>query len=269
MDRGDGDERGDSAWARGRQLARVAGFGAFTLAYLPPFVARMRLARLGQSREETRDAWVGRWARALLRLFAFELVVTGERPPPVQLGGRGRVIVANHRSAADIGVMLTVFGGTLLSKDDLADWPILGPAARAADTVFVDRADAASGATALRVVQRRVAEGRTVSLFPEGTTFDGDEVRPFKPGAFVAALGARAEILPVGLAYPRAARATFGQETFMAHMSRLARGPGARVGVAIGEPFVPAKGERAAQVAARAQGAVAELVGRARQLVGE
>ena len=112
--------------------------------------------------------------------------------------------MTNHRSAIDIGVVLATFGGTMVSRADLASWPVVGAAARAVGTVFVDRSSAKSGAATIRAIQKHLEEGQTINLFPEGTTFDGDEVRPFHGGAFVSAVRAEAEVLPVGLAYPRA-----------------------------------------------------------------
>ena len=252
-----------------RQIVRTGALLGLTLAVVPPFVAHMRVTtRSAQEREVLRDRWLGAWARGLLRVFAIEVVVDGVVPPPATLGGPGRVIVANHRSAIDIGVLLSIFGGTMVSRADLAGWPVIGAGARAAGLVFVDRAVAQSGASTIRVVQRRLAEGRTITIFPEGTTYDGDEVRPFKPGAFVAALGARAEVLPVALAYPAASSAAFVDETFPAHLGRIARGAGTRLVVSIGAPFVPERGEGSAAAAARAQADVQALVARARALAG-
>jgi 1-acyl-sn-glycerol-3-phosphate acyltransferase len=234
---------------------------------MPPFALHMRTTRLqGPDRDRARDAWVRAVTRAMLRVFSVQVVVDGAAPRPT---GAGRVIVANHRSAFDIGVLLSTFGGTMVSRDDLADWPLIGTAARLADTVFVDRSQAHSGATTLRLVRRRLGEGRTVHLFPEGTTYDGDEVRPFRPGAFVAAVAAKAEILPVGLAYPAASGAAYVDDTFGAHVTRLAGGRRMRMVVAIGAPIVPEPGERAAAVSDRVHAAVQELVGRARAIAGE
>src|SRR5690606_26775233 len=116
----------------------------------------------------------------LLALFAVEVEVIGRVPgdPPE----RGRVIVSNHRSTIDVGVLLATFGGTMVSRGDLARWPLLGRAARSVGTVFVDRGDAKSGASTIRSIQRHLATGRSIGIFPEGTTFEGDEVRPFHAG---------------------------------------------------------------------------------------
>lgn len=263
----------DAVTGRARQAARAAGFVGLTAAMLPPFLARMSTVS-DADRQAVRDAWVGRWARSLLALFAIEVVVDGTIPPPTSaapLGagrGRGRLVVTNHRSAIDIGVVLALFGGTMVSRADLAGWPVVGAAARAVGTVFVDRSSAKSGAATIRAIQKHLEEGQTINLFPEGTTFDGDEIRPFHGGAFVSAVRAESEVLPVGIAYPRASGAAFVDETFPAHLARMAKSGRTRMVVSVGEPFVVRKSDRAADVTRRAQAEVQALVRRARELSG-
>lgn len=253
--------------ARIRQAARGTGFVGITAAMLPMFLAALHRTPEAE-RDATREAWVRRWAALLLRLFDITVVVRGEVPAPTRSGQRGRLIVANHRSAIDIGVLLSTFGGTMLSRADLATWPVLGAAARSVGTVFVERTSARSGAEAIRTIQRHLEDGRTIALFPEGTTFAGDEVRPFHGGAFVAAVRAQAEILPVGLAYPSGSGAAFLNETFLAHLGRMASSGSTRMGLAVGAPIAFEKGIRAGALADRAHAAVSELVGVARAVAG-
>lgn len=250
-----------------RQVARAGGFVGVTAAMLPPFLARMA-ATTPEDRDAVRDAWVGTWARALLRLFAIEVVVDGVVPPPTRGRGRGRLVITNHRSAIDIGVVLSTFGGTMVSRADLAKWPVVGAAARAVGTVFVDRTNAKSGAATIRAIQKHLEDGQTINLFPEGTTFDGDDVRPFHGGAFVSAVRAEAEILPVGIAYPRGSGAAFVDETFPAHLARMARSGPTRMVIAVGKAFVARKNDRASDVTKRAQSEVQALVERARARCG-
>jgi 1-acyl-sn-glycerol-3-phosphate acyltransferase len=258
---------GSAVIERSRQTARASGFVGLTAAMLPPFLARMALTT-DADRILVRDAWVGRWARALLRLFAIEVIVEGAVPPPTQGRGRGRLVVTNHRSAIDIGVVLSTFGGTMVSRADLATWPVLGPAARAVGTVFVDRSSAKSGAATIRTIQKLLEEGETINLFPEGTTFEGDEVRPFHGGAFVSAVRAEAEIVPVGIAYPKSSGAAFFNETFVAHLARMSKSGPTRMAIAVGEPFVARKSDRATDITARARDEVSSLVQRARDRCG-
>jgi len=252
---------------RARQAARASGFLGLTAAMLPVFVARMA-STSDTDRAAVRDAWVGRWARSLLELFAIEVVVDGVVPPPTQGRGRGRLVITNHRSAIDIGVVLSTFGGTMVSRADLAGWPVLGAAARAVGTVFVDRASAKSGAATIRTIQKLLEEGQTINLFPEGTTFEGDEVRPFHGGAFVSAVRAEAEILPVGIAYPKSSGAAFVDETFVEHLARMAKSGPTRMVIAVGTPFIARRSERATDITKRAHAEVQALVARARERCG-
>src|SRR5262249_6734859 len=158
--------------------------------------------------------WMKRWAGGLLELFGFQLTLLSPPPPPAR---GARLVVSNHRSPIDILLMLRHFGGVVLSRGDLARWPVLGVAAQRAETIFVDRKDAYSGFLAVRALRERLAQGRTVIVFPEGTTFVGDEVREFQGGAFAAARGLAVEVVPVGIAYEPGVE--FFQETFVGHMT--------------------------------------------------
>jgi 1-acyl-sn-glycerol-3-phosphate acyltransferase len=156
--------------------------------------------------------------------------------------------------------MLALSRGVLVSRHDVADWPLLGRMAKHGNTIFVDRDDRRSGAAALREIRRRVKEGRIVVAFPEGGTFPGDSVHEFHPGAFAAVRSLGAPIIPVGLAYSPAVH--YGNESFAKHMSKVAARPGTRIAVQIGDPLPDA---RATTEAARAE--VERLVRQARTVL--
>jgi len=177
----------------------------------------------------TRERLVQRWASGLLRVFGVQVTVVGPLPPTAR---RARLVVANHRSPLDILLMLKHVGGCVLSRADVERWPVLGQAAREGGTIFVDRHDARSGVKAIREIRRRLVEGRTVTVFPEGSTFRGDEVRPFLGGAFSAVRSLDAELLPVGVAYEPGAE--FVNETFAQHVGRVAARPITRVALCFG-----------------------------------
>lgn len=201
------------------------------------------------------------WARAVLRTMGADAIVT----PGVPASSQGpRLVVANHRTTLDVVVLLSLFGGHFLSRHDLEGWPLIGRAARSAGVVFVDRDDRRSGAAAIRRLRRLLREGRTVTVFPEGTTHRGDEVRPFLPGAFAAVRGLDVEVVPVGLAYP-AGTEWFG-DSFGSHAKKLAARRRTMVAVCIGEPQRSAgRGPRELAPSLRAE--VQSLVSRARRLV--
>ena len=245
-----------------RRAGRIAGFVAMTGAMLPAFLVHERLAR-GQEKDRARERWVGAWSTGLLRLFGIRVLTRGPMPSP----GRGHLVVANHRSSADILVLLRAFGGHMVSRADLARWPLVGVAARAVGTVFVDRSDAVSGANAVRAIRDRLAGGRTVIVFPEGTTFPDDTVRPFHAGAFVAALRSGSDILPVGLAYGAGSGAAFVDESFPAHLARMAAANPSDLVMSVGEPIEVTGRSRAAQLRDRAHAEVQRLVQEGRRMV--
>jgi 1-acyl-sn-glycerol-3-phosphate acyltransferase len=249
-----------------RRATRIAGFVGITSLMLPAYALRDAIARPAR-KDRVRDAWVGVWSAGLLRLFAIDVDLAGALPE--ERPGPGRLIVANHRSALDIAILLRTFGGHMVSRADLAGWPLVGTAARKVGTVFVDRANAWSGAGAIRDIRRLLVGGQSVLLFPEGTTFDGDTVRPFHAGAFIATLRTNAEIVPVGLAYPRNSGAAFLDETFTHHLLRMAGADPTRVCVRVGAPIPVVPGVRAADLARAANDAVQGLVHEARAAIGD
>jgi 1-acyl-sn-glycerol-3-phosphate acyltransferase len=243
-----------------RKAARAGGFVGVTGAMLPAFYLRQKLTKKDDERE-VRDRWVSRWSGALLSLFSIRCTIDGDIPPLST--ERGRLVVVNHRSAVDIGILLHAFGGKMLSRADIARWPVIGPAAKIVGTIFVDRGSSQSGVVAIRKIEGELKRGETVNMFPEGTTFDGDVVRPFQRGGFVAARAARAEILPVGLAYEKGSGAAFFNETFMSHLGRMsAAAQPTRVVMAIGAPFIAT--DPSAALARRAEEDVGRLVALAR-----
>jgi 1-acyl-sn-glycerol-3-phosphate acyltransferase len=239
-------------------VAAVAGLSGVIMAAV---AIEERVRRVSEAR---REVYVRSWARSLLKVLEVDAKIDGA-PFALQNHARPRLVVANHRSTIDILLMLDLFGGNLLARGDMAAWPAIGVMARRAGTLFVDRGDPASGAAAIQRIRARLRRGVTVSVFPEGTTYEGDEVREFSLGAFVAIAREGGEVVPVGIAYERP-DAIFGDEPVVDHMKRLVRTPSIRVGVAIGAP-VEAK-RNVSSFASEMRGEVQALVTKARTLVG-
>ena len=239
---------------------RASGLALLTVAQLGAVELHQRLAS-GDHADGIFDRHMRLWVRTLLRLFGVHVRQSPALAP--RKGAAARMIVANHRSPIDIAVLLSLFGGQILSRADLSQWPILGRAARKAKTIFVDRDQSASGATAIHQIRRSLQQGATITVFPEGTTFAGDEVRPFRKGAFVGTNGLDVEVVPVGLAYEPGTE--YVDETFVAHLQRSAARKRTNVAVCMGTPRTT-KG-RAAELAPLLQQDVQNLVVEARKLL--
>jgi len=199
-----------------------------------------------------------RWARETLAAFRARIDVAPSWPTPVD---GAHLVVANHRTFLDIPLFLALFRGRHLSRADVADWPVVGHAARRIGTLFVDRKDHGSGARAVRALRRALQAGDTLIVFPEGGTQPGDRVQPFRAGALTAARGLPVTITPVGVAWPRGV--DWFEAPFSAHLADLAGRPELPVAVEVGPPRPIAGPTRALNDSLRDE--VQDLVERARR----
>jgi 1-acyl-sn-glycerol-3-phosphate acyltransferase len=249
----------ERATADARSYARAVMMATFTTGMVTGATTLQRFVPEAE-RDALYQAWMKNWAKGLLKVFGVDARYAN--PAPV-ITPRARLVVANHRSPLDITLMLATFGGSVLSRADLKNWPVLGHAAKSADTIFVDREDARSGMMAIREIRRRLERGRTVIAFPEGGTFAGDQVQPFREGVFAAMRGLQVEVIPFGLAYDPGVE--FFNETFMQHLKRVAARPITRVGVCFGEPRIASQSRR--ELSAALQTEVQALTDRARSML--
>jgi len=224
-----------------RAPARTAGFVGLTFTLLAGFEAERSLAPDDRTRDDVTYKWMARYGQGLLRLYGLEVSARGPwveapggRYPARDEAGLGRLFVMNHRSMLDIFVNLAFLEANIVSRADLSGWPVIGLAARRVGTLFVDRSSKQSGAAVIQAMCAAVERGRAVMVYPEGTTFSGDEVRPFRPGAFLAAARTGAEIVPVGIAYEGDA-ASYLDEPFARHLLRVSDTPRTRIALEIGE----------------------------------
>ncbi len=237
-------------------LGRAGAAVLWTATELAIVETRMRRRAAGPPQEAVFEVEMRRWCRGLLRITGIHLHIVGQIPTTAS----ARMIVANHSTAVDIPILLSIFGGSVLSRSDVADWPLLGYAARRAQTIFVDRDSPRSGLQAIRSIREHLQRGRTVSVFPEGTTTAGDELLPFSAGAFAATRNLDIEILPVGIAYPPGT--AFTEDTFAEHIRNVCSHRRIDVYLCIGTPIKP-KG-RVKAITSETEAAVKTLVRRAR-----
>src|SRR4051812_43780366 len=111
---------------------KTAGFVGWTLGMYGALEANSLVtARAG--REKLLRQFQGRYGRGLLRIWGVD-VALGEGLladgcfPGTDARGIGRVFVMNHRSALDIFIALAFLDATLVSRADLAGWPVIGMA---------------------------------------------------------------------------------------------------------------------------------------------
>lgn len=132
------------------------------------------------------------FGKTLTWTLGVKLKVSGTPPE------RRAVIISNHRSYADIPILASLVPVVFLAKAEVAQWPVIGFAARKARTVFVDRHDPESRERSRLTLRERLKEGFSVLVFSEGTTSARGTLDPLKPGMFHEAAAAQ---LPLQLIY--------------------------------------------------------------------
>lgn len=110
------------------------------------------------------------------------------------------VIIANHQSNHD----LFVVGGLIpprtvsMGKKSLKWLPLFGQLYWLAGNVLIDRGNARSAKRALLATSKILRERNTsIFVFPEGTRNDGEDMLPFKKGAFQLAIAAGVPVVPL------------------------------------------------------------------------
>jgi lyso-ornithine lipid O-acyltransferase len=159
-----------------RAVAKLTGLMAWSALLVPlQMVAMLRARKLG-----TAGAYriTRLWHRGVCALIGLRVQTHGA---PL-LGGR-IVYVSNHVSHFDIPVLGSVLKGSFIAKEDMARWPIAGFMARLQQTVFISR-DPRAGRAVSEHIAAQLQSGRSLILFPEGTTSDGSAVLPFKSTIF-------------------------------------------------------------------------------------
>jgi len=113
--------------------------------------------------------------------------------------GRPIVIVANHGSYLDSVVLMATLpvDFVFVANHKLAAIPFFGLAVRRAGHLVVDRTRAAARRACVLEMIETLRRGRSLVVFPEGTRHRGNELLPFRLGAFRAAVEVGCPIVPV------------------------------------------------------------------------
>jgi 1-acyl-sn-glycerol-3-phosphate acyltransferase len=135
------------------------------------------------------------WARALLRAGGATVEV---RNAHFIAKNDVRVYVANHVSWFDIFAIAAVLPRyTFVAKKELRRVPVFGRAAEQIALVYIDRQNRKSSFEAYKAVAGQLRHGASVIVCPEGTRGMNYELRPFKKGPFVLAIGGQVPVVPV------------------------------------------------------------------------
>lgn len=169
------------------RMARVGVLflrGALTVLFVYPWSGDTRRMALKQ-----------RWSADILKVLSIRLEAELSQMP------MGSMVVANHTSWLDIFIINAAFPAAFVSKAEVRQWPLIGWLAAVNDTVFLQRGSRGHARQINQDIGGKLAAGKQVAVFPEGTTTDGTHVLHFHGALLQPALEAGRPITPLALAY--------------------------------------------------------------------
>lgn len=216
-----------------RGIVRVLFFLCWVLITFLP-VLLLWAARLERLRARTAQLFY-RVSCAIVGLrFTVRGAVSSERP---------LLLISNHTSYLDVFVLGSLVPVSFTPKKEVRSWPVIGFLCVLADCIFVERRPSEMQAAAAAMKQR-LARGKVLCIFPEGTTSDGYDVKPFKSGFLSLAEVLKLPVQPASMAYTHIGRevitparrdevAWVGDATFFGHFWHFLTLPSVRVEVTL------------------------------------
>lgn len=237
-----------------RRLLRVARLTNHLL--LGALLAHAVLDRLVRTRRH--DALVRWWTRGILRILNVRLEIEG------RASAEPALFAANHISWLDIACLRAALDTEFVAKQEVARWPVIGRMAGLAGTLFLNRGERDASLAAANSMSRALAAGRSVTIFPEGTTGDGRRLGRFHARLYQAAIRTRRPVQAVAIAYPHAdgvhpAAPFVGDDDLGRHVWALLAEDGLTVRLTLCPP-IHAAGERRA-LAERTREQIARALG--------
>jgi 1-acyl-sn-glycerol-3-phosphate acyltransferase len=137
------------------------------------------------------------WAKFILFCSGFYYKVEADYE---FIDGKSYMLVANHTSMLDIMLMLAIVPNpfVFVGKKELSNIPLLGFFYKRTN-ILVDRNSAISRGEVYDSVEKRVHQGLSICIFPEGGVPDDESVLldVFKNGAFRMAIEHQLPIVPI------------------------------------------------------------------------
>ncbi len=159
-----------------RALAIVGALGLLTAALIPVQAVLLRVSRRLSKRLPVR------YHMLVCRILGVKITRKGAENLDA-----AHLIVANHVSWLDIPVMSALAPVSFIAKKEVAGWALFGLLARLQRCLFVDREKRSATGRFMADMQKRLAGGDVLVLFPEGTSSDGNRVLPFRSALMGAA----------------------------------------------------------------------------------
>ena len=154
----------------------------------------------GRSSPEQKQRRIQNWSAQLLAACGMKIKVVGDINSLPK--ATGRVWVSNHVSWLDIFAINAVQPMRFVGKDDIQTWPVIGWLVARSDTIFISRSNRAAALAANDIISNALQAGANIAIFPEGTSTDGHQLKPFNHSLFQAPISAGVPVQTLCVRYP-------------------------------------------------------------------
>ncbi len=174
-----------------RAIFILIGFLGLTLPLMPLQYLLIKL----NARAAARLPW--HYHRLLCLLLGITVNIEGIIPTGPAL------LVSNHVSWMDIPILSAVTPLSFVAKREVGNWPLFGWMAKLQRSVFINRERRHSTRKSAREIMVRLKANDCLVLFAEGTSNDGNSVKPFKSSYFGVVDALDVPVIPITIVYQR------------------------------------------------------------------
>lgn len=158
-------------------------------------IASVVLGKNPAKRNDREWRIINRWMGCFNRLLGLHIHVSGEKAVTTSL------LLCNHISWHDIIVLQSLVATGFVGKHEIRKWPLIGWLAYQGNTLFIHRGKRESFEQTQKAIRERLAANQNIVLFPEGTTTNGDAVKPFRSRLLEPAISLSLPVQPVTIWY--------------------------------------------------------------------
>ncbi|MFA9399231.1 MAG: lysophospholipid acyltransferase family protein [Clostridiaceae bacterium] len=158
-----------------------------------------RLRKQGQIEQanEYLNKNVLKWSNFLIKLLKINIEMQGMENIPDETF----LLVSNHQSDFDIPIVMSSLNKTLgfVAKKEMESIPFISYWMKQIECIFMDRSDIRKAVKSINEGVDKLKNGKSMSIFPEGTRSRGDKMGEFKKGSLKLAMKSNVPILPLSI----------------------------------------------------------------------
>ena len=219
-----------------RALYRLFGFTGYTILWIIGFYIVKHEAK------ESLPAgilWRRKWHKMMLPFVGIRIKLYGLE----NLTRKPVIYVGNHRSYIDPVIASRYAESVVISKSEVAGWPLIGKGITITGVVFVKRDDKQSRSNTLLAMESLLKGGVSILVFPEGTTTRAPGFLPFRPRTFQLAAELGIPVIPLAIEYEDPEDAWIGDDTFLRHFFQTFGKRRINIHLSIGPAMMHSDGE--------------------------